>query len=239
VIQDREQLHEAWQEWVAANLGRDGARTAAAAAAATDAALGGAGFDAATEAAREAWRTSGPALTTSSPASREMPRTLLVAMSIAMGGGVASLVLAAWIGTELSSVSSVAAFFFLFNLAIVGINAGVLAGMRRRSRRAWTTAVVLVLVGSLFDAVEWLTLATTLSQSTDANGLGTAAMIAAPALLISLGVAVVLLLMNLPLGVIETLSNNWLGIHLLVIQLPILVLLLVSPSRSWFRPRAV
>lgn len=233
MITDPEELQGAWRDWVVANLGKDGARGAAAAHAAAEAAQKGAGFEAATEAARRAWLSVAPQ---SGPAQDKFPAALNVAMGLAIGGAVASTLLAAALGVLFGQyVGGVAAGFLLYNLAVVGINWALLSAMRRRISRAWTIAVVLVSVGIGFDVVEQV-----LSTFTQGPGgtpwTASVPLLAAPGWFIDLGVMVPMFMLRMPDVLAIGLGSSWLVVHLLTIQLPILLLLIAG--RNWFRAPA-
>ena len=141
------------------------------------------------------------------------PLTILVAMGIAIGGAAVSSALDLWLSIASPPYPGlVEPLFSIINLALVVLNLWLLVGMWRHSEWAWGAAVALVVMGAVLDAGG---VALSYFELGNLGGLFYLGRILAPAVDWS-GVA---------------LLSSW--VHLIVIQVPILVLLQLAPSRRW------
>lgn len=237
MISDPDELVQGWREWVATNLGTDPVRADAAARKAAGVALEGAGFGAAAAAARESWRTTAPSARPVAAATANMPRAIGLAMAIAIGGCLASAVLALLLGILFAVVSSIAAVYLLYNLGLAGLNVALRAAMRRGSRRAWTAALALLIIGIVFDVVEQTALWQTAAQSPISSpDIAFASLVGAPGLFIEIGVGMPFFLLGIDPTWVSAVVSKWLAIHLLTIQVPILVGLIAGRPARGARP---
>ncbi len=141
------------------------------------------------------------------------PLTILVAMGIAIGGAAVSSALDLWLSPSIPTYLGLPEpLFSIFNLALVALNLWLLVGMWRHSEWAWGAALALVVIGALLDAGG---VVFPYFEFGDLGGFIYLGRMVAPA--VDWSVATVFL--------------SW--IHLIVIQVPILVLLQVAPSRRW------
>jgi len=102
---------------------------------------------------------------------------------------------------------------------------------RRRSEVAWWATVTLVGAILLFDILGELTVVAVLSSPNSQpilGGIGTF-----PAL-VATGMILVAEKIH-PGGGWEGIASNWLLVHLLLVELPILILLSTRPARQWCR----
>jgi hypothetical protein len=207
----REQLYSTWLDWVGENLGHNTRLAAVAASAATEVAAHGSGFIAAADAARSAWSEAAggaqPARSTGRP-----PRTILAAMCLAIGGASVSSAVSLWfVALNSDRIGSLAVGFAIFHLSLLALNVGFLYQMWHGIEWVWRAAYMLVIVGAVFDAV---------------------GVFITP--LIYVDFAAYFVAMAAPNESPANLVLVWHWIHLIVIQVPILVLLRAVPSRGWF-----
>ena len=104
--------------------------------------------------------------------------------------------------------------------------------MRQGSTGAWTATVILVSLGIAFDLVEQAAIWVVAAHSGLSPDVAFAPTLAMPAEFISLGIGLAMLLLGLPASLVLGLAGNWLAIHAVTIQLPILVGLLATSSRQ-------
>jgi len=141
------------------------------------------------------------------------PLTILVAMGIAIGGAAVSSSLDLWLSlTYPTYLGLLEPLFSIFNLALVVLNLWLLVGIWRHSEWAWGAALALVVMGAVLDAGG---VALSYFELGNLGGFIYLGRMLAPAVDWN--------------GV--TLLSSW--IHLIVIQVPILVLLQLAPSRRW------
>jgi hypothetical protein len=230
----RPQLYEGWHEWALLTLGRDAALATLAATAAADSAAEGAGFNVAAQAAREAWAAGWRARQGDSPA---MPQTLVLAMMIAVGGAAVSLAGTIWLITIYGDlVLILASEFVVFNFVLVVVNAILFVFLRRRSKAAWAWAVALVSLGALCDIMGQIAAATTTSDTwSSLNDFFYSVPLVGDFSMVDIGAGFLTLYLGLTAPLWSMLTTNWLVLHLVGIQVPILVLLLAKPSRRWCR----
>ena len=237
-----EHLDAGWYEWVTANLGRDPARAEAATRAAAHAVAKGSGFNAAADAARASWESDRLAhvIAAARAAPSSVPGALIAATALAVGGAVASIALILWISRPAGTctdycpgIRQIAYVFLWGNVAIASLHASLFLLMwRRRAAGAWWASVILVGAILLFDVIGELTVLGPLSNpnSNPDSILG----IGAFAVLVP--TAMWLLASDLHLGsAMVAATLHWLLLHLVLVELPILVLLLRRPVRLWCR----
>jgi hypothetical protein len=143
------------------------------------------------------------------PAIALPPKTVLVAMGIAIGGAVVSAVLSSWgLVTGLDPSHSLATYWLIVSLGLVLLNAGLLFAMSLHRGWAWVVTCALVIIGAISDLVVFTPLAVRL-------GYG--------------------LLFLSPVWLLGTNSGLfWLRVHVVLVEIPILVLLVAPSSRRWF-----
>jgi len=237
-----EHLDAGWYEWVTANLGRDPERAEAATRAAAEAVAKGSGFNAAADAARASWESDRLAqvIAASRAAPPTVPGALIAATALAVGGAVASIALILWMyppaGTctdYCPGIRQIANVFLWGNVAIASLHASLFLLMwLRRAAVAWWAGVTLVGAILLFDVIGELTVLGPLSNpnSNPDSILG----IGAFAVLVP--TAMWLLASDLHLSsALVAATFHWLLLHLVLVELPILVLLLRRPVRLWCR----
>jgi hypothetical protein len=208
----REQLYASWLAWVRANLGRDNRLAAIAANAATEALEQGSEFSGASEAARSAWiGAAGGAAP--EPWSGPPPLAIPMAMSIGIGGAAASAALDLRLAAlNVPYFSFLALGFSIFNLILLALNAWLLYGMWHRAEWAWRATFTLVVMGAVFDFFVFVSPYLVFAD----YGVPYFVDVAAP---------------NVDWLLNVTLVWDW--VHLVVVQVPILVLLWLTPSRQW------
>ncbi len=219
-MKSRDDLYPLWLEWVTANLGRDETLARAAAAAATDAVLLGGVFEVATDAARAAWAGEAARRRPLPMPASHQPR-LHWAMGIAIGGAALSTALCLIVAVAPGMCGELgcgwlALVFAAYNATWVLLNWFLLSSMRHGSLKAWKTAVVLVAIGAVVDLV---------------------GQVAYFLILVDLGAVMLFVQVGEWLGVAgadwftnlgSAVAGNWLIVHLMVVQLPILVLLMAA-----------
>ena len=236
----KEHLDAGWYDWVTSNLGRDPARAAAATRAAVEAVSQGRGFNAAADAARASWdgvRLAQVAAVTG-PDPSGVPRSLVAATALAVGGALASVALILWMIPPTASCTdlcpgfrSIAYYFLAGNVAIAAAHASLFLLMwRRRLAAAWWVSIIVVCAILIFDALGELTMAIAQSNPNGQPILGGFGVVAA------LVPAAILLWDPFHLtNASEAISSHWLLLHLLLVELPILLLLSTRATRIWCR----
>lgn len=236
-----EHLDAGWHDWVTSNLGHDPARAAAATLAAAEAVSQGRGFNAATDAARASWEAYRLAqiaqVSRADPSS--VPGALILAGALAVGGALASIILILWISpptaacTDLCPSFRFIAYLFLSgNVAVAGLHTGLFLLMwRRRAAAAWWASVTLVALTLLFDTLGELTVVAGIISPNGPpilGGIGTF-----PALVATAMIFVTETLH--PGGGWDAIATNWLLAHLLLVEMPIMILLSTRRARLWCR----
>jgi len=238
-----------WYDWVTEHLGRDETRATAAARAASAAVAQGLGFNAGADAARASWEADRLAHITSTataeatgPELARVPGSLIAATAIACGGATASIALLLWMIASAASsctdicpvFSNVAYWFLLGNVAIWVFHASMFLLMwRRRAAAAWWTSVAVVVAVLWFDVVGELDWVVANANPNSVTWLATVGLIPALVPLVMSGLAT-----SFHLGSsVVALAVHWLLIHLIVIELPILILLTTRWARRWCRIR--
>jgi hypothetical protein len=134
-------------------------------------------------------------------------------MGMAIGGSAVSSAFSLWFVRLPDGYGSWALGFAIYNLSLLALNAWFLYEMWQGARWAWQAAYALIVVGAIFDFVSVFP---PLLYVVDFAAIYLAAVVAPHA---------------------EWLANLalvWLWIHLIVIQVPLLVLLRAAPSHRWF-----
>jgi hypothetical protein len=237
-----EHLDAGWYDWVTSNLGRDPVRAAAATRAAAEAVAQGHGFNAATDAARASWEADRLAqvavVKKADPSS--IPGSLIAATALAVGGALASVGLILWMYPPTAACTDLCpgirqiAYLFLWgNVAIAGLHASLFVLMwRRRAAAAWWASVTLVGAILIFDVIGELTVLGPLSNPNSAPD--SIPGIAALAVLVP--TAIWLLASGFHLGSAwQTVSLHWLLLHMILVELPILILFTTRAARRWCR----
>jgi hypothetical protein len=208
----REELYASWLTWVRGSLGHNERLAALAAAAAADAAAAGSGFNAAVDAARSAWGEAARGVEPARP-SGPPPLTIRIAMAIAIGGAAASVAASLWMAAQNPyDMGSAALGFAAFNLALVGLNIWFYHAMSHGATWAWRATFVLVIVGVVFDVI---------------------GVVLPPFVFIDIGALYIAARVAPDAGWLAEITFFWVWVHLIVIQVPILVLLQLSPTRRW------
>ena len=222
----REALYERWFEWVSLNLGRDPRLASMAASAAADAAVGGSGFNAAADAARAAWSThAGEQVAPRSVVVSGAPWPLKGAAGIGIGGAALSALISLWFAAAPSicgtyGCGSIALAFAFYNAAWAALNWALFRAILRGSRRTWKVTLILVALGALADIVGQLTYVLFIVD------------LGAIALLAEIGFAFGVASEDWFTNLAANLGGYWLIVHLIVVQLPMLLLLLAGrPGR--------
>ena len=227
-------MYAGWHEWVKDSLGRDPALASLAATAAADVAFEGGGFDAAAQAARQAW-TEGWRVR--HPDSDRMPGSLVLAMLLAAGGAAVGLAGTVWtisIYGELAFI--LGSEFLILNVVLIIVNVILFVFLRRRSKGAWMWAVALVTLGAMWDVMGQVTSATMTSDTwLSLNDFLFGIPFVGDVSTVDSGARFLGLYVGLTDGLWPILTSNWLVLHVIGIQLPILLLLLATPSRRWCR----
>ena len=232
-----------WHDWVTANLGTDPGRAARATRAAAEAVAQGLGFNAAADAARASWDAARLAhvatVRRADPAT--VPGSLVAATALAVGGALASIALILWISPPTAACSDLCpgfrhiAYIFLWgNVAVAGVHASLfLVIWLRRAAVAWWASVVLVVAILIFDTLGELMVVAVLSNP-HGHLDPTLAMVGSfPALVPT---AMLLVADGLHLGNVGVaVAYHWLLLHLLLVELPILILFSTSRARRWCR----
>ena len=209
----RDELYAKWLTWVEGSLGHNERLASIAAAAAADAVAQGSGFNAAVDAARSAWGEAAGGREPA-PAAPRPPLTVLAAMSIAIGGAAVSSAFSLWfVALNVQQMGGLAVDFAIFNLSLLALNAWFLYEMWQGVGWVWRATYVLVVVGAVFDAI----------------GVGIP-----PLMYVDFGAVYLVTLVAPNVEWPVSLALVWLWVHLVVIQVPILVLLWAAPSRRWF-----
>jgi hypothetical protein len=232
-----------WHDWVTANLGTDQARAARATRAAAEAVAQGLGFNAAADAARASWDAARLAhvatVRRADPAT--VPGSLVAATALAVGGALASIALILWISPPTGPCSDLCpafrhvAYIFLWgNMAVAGVHASLFLIMWRwRAAVAWWASVVLVVAILIFDTLGELMVVAVLANPHSHVDPTLAMLGSFPALVPT---AMLLVAGGLHLGTVgATVAYQWLLLHLLFVELPILILLSTGPARRWCR----
>ena len=237
-----EHLDAGWYDWVTSNLGRDPARAAAATRAAAEAVAKGRGFNAAADAARASWESDrlAQAVAANRAAPSTIPDPLVAATAVAVGGALASIALILWMYPPTAActnycpgIRQVTYVFLWGNVAIAGLHASLFLLMwRRRAAVAWWASVILVGTILLFDVIGELTTVVLLSSPHSAPesilGIGAfAALVPGAMMVLADG-------FHLGSGWV-TVASHWLLLHLVLVELPILVLLSTRTARLWCR----
>ena len=236
-----EHLDAGWHDWVTSNLGRDPVRAAAATRAASDAVAQGRGFNAAADAARASWNADRLAQVAAviGPDPGSLPGSLIAAAALAVGGALASIALILWMVPPTAPCTdycpgtrNLAYTFLLGNVVVAALHGSLFLLMwRRRAAAAWWTSVTLVAAILLFDVLGELTMVA--AQSSRNGQLILGGIGSLPALVPT---AMLLFGDRFRVGnAWETISSNWLLLHLLLVELPILILISTRPARQWCR----
>ena len=147
------------------------------------------------------------------PPSGPPPLTLLAAMGIAIAGAAVSVVFDVWLIVLNPGYAALLSLeFLILNLILVALNIWFLVGMWHQEEWAWRAAFALVVMGAALDFFG------VISPFIPWGDFG----------LVYLG--------WIPAPIIDWVANlvpfwNW--VHLVVIQVPILALLWLTPSRRW------
>ena len=159
------------------------------------------------------------------------PLALKAAMGIAIGGAAFSTLACIWLALSppicpFSACAPQGLMLALYNAALVAVNALLLFRMLHGSRRAWNIAMVLVALGAIADVVVQMTYALVIVTMGATN------------LLFEIGQVFNLsryawYVNGLTYDPTFGLPYNWMVVHLVVIQLPIVILLWVGrPPRK-------
>jgi hypothetical protein len=134
-------------------------------------------------------------------------------MAIAIGGAAVSAVASLWMaGQNPYDMGSAALGFAVYNLALVALNGWFLQAMWRGASWAWRAAFVLVIVGAIFDVV---------------------GVLLPPLVFVDVGALYIASRVAPAAGWLAEITFFWVWVHLIAIQVPILVLLRLAPSRRW------
>lgn len=230
----RTELYRGWYEWALLTLGHDASLATLAATAASDAAAEGAGFNIAAQAAQDAWTQGWRARHGNSA---PMPTSLALAMIIAVGGAAVSLAGTIWLISIYGELALIlASEFVVFNIVLIVVNGILSVSLRRRSKGAWMCAVTLVVLGALWDVMGQVTFSTMRSDSwSSVNDFLFGVPLVGDFSMVNTGAGFLAIHLGATGQLWNALTSNWLVLHLVAVQAPILVLLLATPSRRWCR----
>jgi hypothetical protein len=136
------------------------------------------------------------------------PRTVLVAMGIALGGALLTAAFSEWVILTDQYLHDMANYWLIVGLGLVFLNAGLLYAMSLHQRWAWGLTCALVIVGGIVDLLVFTPLE------------------------YRIGYGFLFLSPTWMLGTQAALT--WLWVHVALVEVPILALLLAPSSRRWF-----
>ncbi len=137
-------------------------------------------------------------------------------MGIAIGGAAVSSGLCAWFAVRYPGVGGpITTDFLIYNLILVALNGRLLYAMWRHEKWAWTAALVLVGIGAIFDLI------------------GVAM---PPLVFVAYGALYLVAIWAPHVDWLASVAQYWLLVHVIVIQVPILVLQRAASTRQWFAP---
>ena len=142
------------------------------------------------------------------PAPALPPKTVLVAMGIAIGGALLTAAFSEWIILTDQYLRDMANYWLSVGLGLVFLNVGLLYAMSLHQRWAWMVTCALVIVGTISDLVVFTPLE---------YRIGYGFLFMSPTWLLGSQAALF-----------------WLRVHVVLVEVPILVLLVAPSSRRWF-----